>query len=421
MYVLFLIILIVIIICAYFVDRKVYNPVSLVSIIWALIVYSFIVNKNEYIEIKPGTTALLLIGVISLIFGCVIGMYCISSVQKNIEKKTSYYINLPYNQYIIGITTVVSIAIFLTRDIAFVRYLLSGHSWEEARYAFIFIYIATRTSHVNQLLTVYVATPIATLNMFLLSYRIIQNKGISKIDLLLIVNIVTLFLSDGNRLTIATLGICIAINYLLTSNINFTKKQKRIALLLIILILTIFVYFTARRGKFIYQVTSYLGGSIPFFQQLNEKRNAMTYGLYSFQGFLKPIGELIELIFNIDIFKHVTESYDLVQGGLSIGHTRINSVTTMFYSFYYDFDILGVILLSIIIGFVIGQAYRAAQRVNSFWTNTVFVTGVLIISYSFLMFLFVQISYGMAFIYMYIFGTISNKISFRIVGKSVSD
>ncbi|WP_296879263.1 O-antigen polymerase [Thomasclavelia sp.] len=350
-----------------------FKPNFIYAIFWLLIMSLYSMNLFNIFEVSNNTLIIIFIGIIAGSLGLEIGQKI--SIRK---KKNKNYI-FSNRRYLALVA--ISIIIFLITSLNGLQLILSGSSLGNIRY------LERGTIFSNDFLEVlylYIATPMSYVIMHVCIYRIFNtdNKK-TKYFIMLIAITASSVLTEGGRFIIYYILVdCIVLLLLkkkttILINNKYMKKittSKTTPYVIVILCVIAFIYITIDRGSEIYKtIYTYLCGCVPFFDMklvdFHNKFNGFTYGTTSLNGFLRPFFIALEYIGipSPQIIK-AAESIllNVEQGAHFIApDIRYNGFVTMFYSFYVDFGIFGVGILSAIYGFICSKVYIDFTKNNT--------------------------------------------------------
>lgn len=149
------------------------------------------------------------------------------------------------------------------------------------------------------------------------------------------------------------------------------RNKWKIAIGLIVCMMLFIGISSVRKGDGSYSLTrniyTYYVGSIPYFDQRIQiwdiNNSQFTYGFTSFRGIIAPLFSILGLVLGINepsAFIRATEVVESLHNVILYilpGH-RFNSYATVFFEFYADGGILGIIIGSLIYGFIAQRLYK---------------------------------------------------------------
>ena len=154
------------------------------------------------------------------------------------------------------------------------------------------------------------------------------------------------------------------------------KWIKKIPILVFVLFLVI-IFITQQRSdnseaNILLNMYAYLSGGITLMDIYLQSSisNIYTYGFFSLYGFLQPIFFILNFfhilsypqpIYDVLQIKDILEIYIPISD-----HITMNAYSTLFYNFYLDFRIIGIIMGSLIFGFICMKFYRNFKERGDF-------------------------------------------------------
>lgn len=337
-----------------------------------------------------------------------IGASLNSPIEAKIQEHTRRYNFDKLRKYFIYIE-IVAIVIMFFADIIVIALLRSGYSMEDIYYMRLQLAqggdnALSNTSNGATILLEYIARPVLAIAVPLTVIDYLVNKS-KKTVLYTLLLLVLGYINKANRL-----DILMSIFIFLYAFVVFTKRDKNKTKKYLsygfgaIACFFLFNYLTTMRGgkadlgdTFYY----YACGNMPFFDiklRSLDMHHEYTYGLTSFQGVVRPFGQaLTTLGFELPDIYETASKYADVEEMVDIGSDgSFNAFIGPFYFFYCDMGLWGVILFSLITGYVIEKLYR-----KSIYSKDPFVSVVFLVFFirgcvfSFFNYPLVGITYGM--------------------------
>lgn len=185
--------------------------------------------------------------------------------------------------------------------------------------------------------------------------------------------------SSGNRLSFMFIFIFMVVVGLLIKRIDASKMRARFSLKdkmkarfliigLTIFAVIVFIYSTVSRGYDV-KANIFINFAIPLrmyeiWSESISSKGEYGFGFASFQGLIYPIFYLLKNIIGLPMPSHISDVFDLttqtVTEWVSGGTYMHNAYVSIFWYFYYDFRIIGIIFLSFTMGILAQKAYRRA-------------------------------------------------------------
>lgn len=406
----FIIILcIIMLVLSLIIERNVYNPITIFSLLWVIVISFYKINPYALPTAKANTEFSISLGITCFFVGAFLfGNLCIRnnkiSVVKHSKNQKKIYNDIFNNDIVIILQIIAFVILTFTASYS-IRALLSGTGLWYVRYHL-------RTQILNTglfgTLITYLAEPIMFFSIPYSVLNVLQGDPKKVISNLLTVLITLLdLLTNGGRVALLYSLICvICIPAILNSQNPEKQKTKRESnfqmLLIAIILILIMIYILIDRGSDIIRSTIiYLYAPIDTFDRyvsiFNSDSYDFTKGFLSFQGFLRPVFLLLGLA-DIDIIQNVEKVYNLIDSAIYLGTIRFNSSATVFGYFYFDFGLPGIIGGSILFGFICQKAYVKIALVDKIKSSSICWYMMLLgsVALSFISFMFASPSYALA-------------------------
>ena len=114
--------------CFYAKTNRIYNPGTIFSGYWAVIVLLSVMNLDNAVPVRASTYGLILFGMVSFAFGCFVCM----SLRHGIRKSEEYHFDIPdYSILYLICLLIILYSAYRLRIIA--SFLLRGMSWGQIR------------------------------------------------------------------------------------------------------------------------------------------------------------------------------------------------------------------------------------------------------------------------------------------------
>lgn len=404
MYILVILALTLLLFVSFKIEKHILSPSTIFSIEWLFIFSLAILMRKQFYGISDLTCIIILLGT---------NCFCIASLissRVKIKSENNYIrTEIDLKRYYIFI--MLALISSLGNVINAVNMVISGNSIYS-------IYVSVINAHNGYnsemalsrfwaILQTFIADPLVRLIIPVSIFLFFEKKKYRYliISLLFTTNLV---ITTGGRINIVLYAIylLIALCYYKNSGMEMIKKVNKKIKILVSLLIVVFIYITIQRGgNLISAITKYLAGCIPHMSMRLEKLGIEKFGgLSSLQGFYRPIFSLLDQIGILSEPELISKVYEIsdTESAVYIGDNyRFNSFITPFYNFYIDAGLLGVIIGSLILGIVAGQLYRKAMRNNASLKDTaifaLFMGQTIVLS--FMRFSFIRINYAWAFVY----------------------
>lgn len=382
--------------------KTIFNPLTVFCTLWAIITLMASLRLFGINQVSDKTYIIILLGIISFIFGSTIFgkfQFKINTTSKNNQ--------LIFNMKISYILIVVAISILSITAINSLNILLKGHDLSYIRYM-ANKEVVTSDTGILDILFNYVAQPICNLLIPVSIYNFISKKKNKILIIGTIISIALLIISNGGRFILLYFIIHFIFISIFMNGLHVKKNLKYIILVVIISV-SVLSFLTISRGSSIPQTLYiYFCGCMPHLdiQIANfDSFGSYTYGFSSFQGFIRPFFALIKKIGLIYDFPTVLQQAQFlslqVEQAVSIGsNLRFNGFVSLFYSFYIDFNLPGVIFLSMLYGYICKIVFNNLQK--NFSSMNIIIYSLLLQSMitSMVRFQFTTFIFALSFIYL---------------------
>lgn len=393
-----------------------HNPMFLFNIEWGLILGLALLNISGFYPISEYTAFIILLGVL----GFNLGIFCSSKIIGNeynyniidVERFTQ----MPANRLIVEVIFIFPVIYLATKMMRVLPMLQSGLSYGYIRVQ----YWTTKTivtSGFDYFLNNTVCKACELVLVTYLLLEIFQKKVKIRHLLLAIFTIVLEVFIAGGRMILLETIFAIAIIFSISGisyNIpkNFRRRIKKFLYAIILLAILGIIFMTGDRQSDMSVTGAVLSNftlCLPLMDHLIDivhTTGDMTYGFVFFRGifeiictFTGPLG-----IFNFPTILSQLDKYTNPFYSISNSQTA-NAYTSMFFDFYLDFGLLGVVMESLIFGFIIQRIYLRMREYPSDKNIIMYIIFAKAILYSFFQWRFMMGSYVLAVIitvFMYI-------------------
>jgi oligosaccharide repeat unit polymerase len=350
---------------SYFKEKNAYNPVTIFFSIWSITLFLTSLRLLDIYEASDRTYYIIFLG----LFSFLIGYYFLGIIRVKLTRENKLFnLNNSFtlNRKFIYILIAIALVILFKTAFNSIFLLLQGNDLDYIRYV-----ARNDVMSSNAVAYVYIAQPIVHLMISISALNFYSDKknkiifwGTALLTLLTII-------SEGGRFLL----LYYILNYiyapiLLGKRFKLQKKDKKKMYLIIFLAILVIVYISISRGSNLGETFyMYISGSIPHLSQKIEyldSVNYYTWGVSSYQGFIRPFYtslRSIGLITELPTIVSLAETLTLeVERPIMISDTSyFNGFITMFYYFYADLGIFGVVFGSIIYGYLCRFAYSSLK------------------------------------------------------------
>lgn len=350
----------------WYLEKKVYNPLTIFSFMWVIII--FLANLRLYgmYDFSNKPFILITIGVIGFSIGYWFIKYSIFN-KYNLYKKESDSTSDKYdfNYKVIYIFEIICFLFYAWFSIQIIKKINSGISYSMIRSMYQgYSENALITSKLALQIQSWIAMPVIYLSIPVMLVMIFEKKGKKGIILLCILNIIMYIFCSASRFVMQYLifeSILLLFIYKKKVPDKVKKYIKRMIILatLMIVLMTIIRQqssTTASDESVFKSLYAYICLCIPLFDKwinIIDAYHIQTFGMASISGFYA--------IINLFILKRIgiiTPIYDYTYNIISSTETfmrvfqakKYNAFVTMFFHLYLDFREIGVLLGSILCG-----------------------------------------------------------------------
>ncbi len=407
----------------YIKERNIAAPLFIFDVVWVFVFFCAATN-DLVTPAKESTYSLFFGGVISLNLGGLISD-CVRSQKYRVGRRViniangNYSFREPLTYFILFIC----LLFYLLNFVVAVRN-VDNFSFSNIMSVANSENSLTRQYRVVNFLYTMVINPFSYIIPFFVAADYWVGQRDKKKLLLSVLVLLLRMLSSGNRLSFLFIFVFMIVVGILVKKINtsklktlFTRREKRKARFLIVALIVVavvvFVYSTLSRG---YDVKSnvFVNFAIPLrlFEIWAEKiseSGEFGGGCASFQGVIYPAFYLIKNLLGLPMPSHIASVFDITTRTVTewvFGGTYMhNAYVSIFWYFFYDLRIAGVILFSFFTGFLSQRAYRAAVVHPNIMSVSIYCafTRLLIGSYSEMSFSTVGFGVGLIFLMFVIF------------------
>ena len=298
---------------------------------------------------------------------------------------------------------------YTSKAFVILRYLASGNTYDAIRS--LYFSSTNFTSVFEELFVMFIADPIVLLTSLFVAISFFKQIFSKRCMLIMIINIFLRSFISGGRTTIFELGVILLVCIFIFGTNNKRMKKKVVwALGLLFLLMFAGASISSHRhgdeGSFITiaasNVIEYFVGSFSFFDALLADNAVVepTYGLTTLGGIT-------------DIFIHIFHFLGLSNTPLSYTHVGsvladfreigpgnyYNAMPTMYYFFYTDFRLLGVLVFPLLFGCVSAISYKKLLEKKSLIHFILYMMIIILVVESCFNWQFERIHFFMAIVY----------------------
>lgn len=374
------IILIVVFLLSLFMIKEKYNPVTCFSGFWLLLSYLSLMGMYGLHVPDAKTYLYFALGVLSFAIGAIIisrfNTQIIITFEKSFKdrKRVSITLYKQLNYKILPYFTIIITLMLLVYFIRTLQFMASGFALNYIRTNFSSIVI---NNTIERLLWTFIVLPasiaIVPLNLYA-SY--IDQRSWVYIAASLMITII-LSICDGGRVYLFFYMIQFAFFTIITSKkVEIRSKFKKYLFLILIAVVSIamMVFISNERQIEESPVESlyiYFAGCFPFFEQKIYQIDAINLRGFGMAFFFAPITLILMLLTNIGIVDYpplyifVQDAINSLQIYTKIGSVNFNAFGSLFYYYYLDAGIVGIIFGSMFFGMFSFGIFKKARKYKS--------------------------------------------------------
>lgn len=408
-------------------EKNIYNPLFVFSIIWLVIFMLCLINPYDLPEVSEDSLVTMLVGIGSFVVGAAVlgnikitrkGILLKAANSKNLIK--TYENDFIKHKTLIFCVQLFGLLIYLYLGFGGIKAILTGNSLSFIRY---YLRLETLDSNFKGILISYVAAPIL---YFSITYSAANmaihniNRGTILSVIMTVFMLVLDLLTVGGRMGILFSLVAVFVCFFVyeKQNKQWNSKGKLGFILIIIAIFGIYTIWTmsANRGnKALESLCVYLYAPVSCFDAYRDiflhDKYSYTLGLLSSQGFTRPLFKLLGLS-NISIIKNVDMAYKLIDSEVWLNLHRFNSETTYIGYFFFDGGNLTVCLFSLLFGFVSQKYYYKSIQRETMKASSLCLYIMMLgtVALSFMQFSFSAIGFALSIIWIKV---LSSKYVFR--------
>ena len=389
--------------------RSYANPAIMFSFLWMIIL--FLDSKLFFglREVSDKAEIIIVQGLVAFMIGSLVAAlfdnydFAITN-ESRIAKNVHYHFNYTF----LYIASLICIVFFLKNGFISLISVLKGASLDAIRTA---VQSSTDGNFVNNILTNFVAWPFSYMLEAVAVVDYFFGKKDKKLFRLTLIVIFLRVFGDAGRTPLMDFAI-----YMLLGIAYLTKKERKNILeqikkfkYLILGILLLVIATISRSSTTVWrQLYFYFAMPPVLLDQWSEQvsfNGLITYGLTSFNGVLFPILYIVKNLLGLEYPLLFQQSYDVISSTVSnwlpiaSGRTVANAYVSMFWYFYTDARMYGVIILSFIYGYCIRRYYNRSLLNRNIRNVSLYFLLYQGLFFSFIRFPFSKAYYVLAIIY----------------------
>lgn len=367
-----ILILLAFVVIGFLIKEKVYSPILLFPLSFFVLYILQVSRLYGLFDTDDNSFLICTIGVFCFLIGCMVEKYFFHAARYEIKTTNITNEVIQYKNFFL-VCMLLSLILVALYSKSSLSYLQSGGSLYEMRYS---QQDALHTSGIISFLYTYVGVPIMYIELPIFIYLFFL-LGKKLIPFLGIITVFFWFIGNGARLPLVYVILNVLCVFLLFYPI--LKKKKKIMKIFIALFLIIIFLDTlsiARKsGKnissdnntFIQGLYYYLGGGMI---NMGNKLGFVSthksfFGIISLYGLFLPLSNII----NIPIVGDADYFFNMVQNNIimisKMSNQPYNFGTTGFLYLFADGKIMGVIIISILLGLVCQFVYEKFMLLNN--------------------------------------------------------
>lgn len=393
------------------------NPITMFCGIWTCVLLFYSFHFWGLYKASELSVTICIVGVFSFFFGSFLRAIQYRSFKPSISIQNRLIVkknDINYN--VLNILNIISLIVLLRFALLTVQLLASGKGFDYIRDMYMDEDGGSLGS--SKLLGYIMSFFLWPWNYVLIPLTVIvflNDKKKSKSRTLFILtslaNIVGFILVTAGRISMVyCIMYFVILKFLMGKRSQLTKKQKIAIVILLVGIVAGISIISASRGspEFIRNAYVYLCGCMPFFSNRLKiyfaESGIQTLGFASMRGVwmivLIPLSKVLG--FYPDLYTEAVKNI-YVQDRIFIGpHQGYNAFTSLFYFFYIDGGMIGVILFSALYGYCAMASYIKLQKKTNYENLVVYCLVSFGLIFSMVRFQFVTIRYVGAFIYVWL-------------------
>lgn len=399
---------------SYFSTRDFFSNATIFSLFWLLIVIGTSFHIYDLEEVDEYVYYMVLSGTFFFSLAAVLFRHYIYILTRKYITEKKFKENYVWKNKF-GIILLIAAIIIIIIKIYFMMDVLITSGIGAARYS---ADITIKLTGWAEIIELYFAKPY--LRAFLILFTIHTFKDeINVKKMLIIIFLTTLsYLEDGGRSVILFELFSLLYLYKLYDK-NISSQCLIYMKGFIVLIIGLFIYATIERGSSVFvSFYNYYCGSLVYLSNIitSNLYGEYTYGVTSFQGFLRPVFGFLNLV-DIQDPPLLVEADRFLLGAQYYvvwitPNDIMNYFVTCFGYFYKDMGAIGIVIFSSVYGAICGSVdglmLNNKENIYSLSAKILTIQGIV---FSMSIFCFASFNYVMTFVYIFIVAYSSRKVN----------
>lgn len=403
------------------------NPITLFCGVWTAVLFAYSLHLFKLYTASELTVTICIVGVFSFFIGAMLRAVLYRKFKSSIETKDNFLrnrVNIAsvnivtssrINYKLLFALNCLSLALFMPFAIMTLKLLMSGHGFDYIRDMYM---DEDGGSLGGSKLTAYIMSfflwPWNYVIIPLTVIAFVVDKSHSKIKRLFlytsVANVLIFVIVTAGRVSMVYCAMYfVLVCLLMGKRLRLTKSQKYIILATIVLIVVGISVISASRGSpaFLQNAYVYICGCMPFASNrlkiYYSQSGVKTLGFASFRGvWMILMIPLSKIIGYPDLYLEAVENI-YVQDRIYIApHQGYNAFTSLFYYFFIDGGMLGVVILSAIYGCISMDSYIRMLKNRDYKSLLVYCIVAFGLIFSMVRFQFATMRYVGAFVYIWV-------------------
>lgn len=379
--------LLIVIIVTWFIEKKITNPIIIFSGIWFLVLLMASFRLYNMIDYTEKSLGIIFAGLVFFIFGAYICMFAINMKRKSTfevkEKKHEEEIKTKKVEIIL----ILGILLTALLSVRVVMALKSGVPYTSIRSLY-YSYGEGALINNEKIFTIFdwsISVIFSTTTVITI-IGIFNNKYSKKLVIEYLIFLILYVFSTSGRMPLLVLTIEALLMFMQNKK-KINKKVKKIAIGIISALLIGFILMTSIRtsnvqNKNVNSIYAYFSLPLPYFSKMVDVVDANaynTYGLATCYGPYLLIQKAVKILIGYKF-----ENAEMLASIITKPQTYwirafmdttdyYNAYATMFYNFYLDFRLIGVIIFSFLYGMFMERIYLKNKYINSFKTTAYYL------------------------------------------------
>lgn len=412
-------------------EPKILNPITIFFVEWLIVLYLSKLNLYDIIKVSPRTYTYILIGMCMFVIGFY--GYSVFNQRHSFSGRKKYVLNSDL-VYALAIVTMLFFFFDFSKSVVS---LLSGGSLATLRESAQSGSLFSENKLLNAI-RILIAAPFSLALSAIAPASFFFNRD-KKNKTLLIITIIIIaerLLSDGGRSPMVYLMMSFLICYTFSlSNgekirkkvfikdwkIRIPNKSIYVSIALVLAIWMLYIITLSRSGENTIRYSYYYFAMEPvMFEKwgnIVDNNNLVAYGMASFNGILFTLFYLISSIFKVAYPATWRGIYEIIEGlgtqwqVITYSGLQANSYASIFWTFYFDGRLLGIIIGMLVYGIFTAIIYRNALNNPAEKSVALYSFTLIGVFYTFQQLIFQNIYYSIAFL-MIVFLLYKRKSSF---------